>query len=159
MNHFEQSEIEPDVRGVSGSLDRVAAAERASAPGSLEDRVYMASRAGLRAAMSTDAERPAHAEAPVFRIGWLLSGLRLAACLAVVGAGAATWMAVANRPAAATPDTSLAAWLEAYPSAEDGWTDLGSQIDALHADLLSVAATLEEDGEDDQGLGGVGEAM
>lgn len=79
----------PELLAVSSALDRLGTAERASAPMSLEDRVFMRTRAMLPAAeplISRDSAAPIAVIRPASRGGWRVAAAAGLAFVGVIGA-------------------------------------------------------------------------
>lgn len=152
----------PEVLGVSGALDRLAAAERASAPMSLEDRVFMRTRAMLPSAepvISRESAAPIAVIRPVTNGAWRVAAAAGLAFVGVIGAvmlsgplsnhsgGGSTGVASVDDTAVLleTIDSQLAA--EATSAA--GWSGAFDDLDAELAKLESTGDGFWNSGLDD----------
>lgn len=122
QNNLRNDETPAELRAVVGAMDRLADAERGSAPAGLEDRLFAASRASL-----------GEAPAVIAKIGGpvgVMSGwrFRLAASvmIAAVGVAAAVWL---NSRGAVTSGTGTAV----------GAASTDQLAQALEADLSAWA--------------------
>lgn len=143
QNNMRHDETPAELRAVAGAMDRLADAERGSAPAGLEDRLFAASRASL-------GEAPAVIAKIGGRVG-VMSGwrFRLAASvmIAAVGVAAAVWVnsrgAVSNGagvPVGASSADQLAQALEADLSA---WaTETSAMASSSDSEVASLYASL-----------------
>jgi hypothetical protein len=145
-----EGETPTELRGIEASLNDLADAERASAPQTLEQDVFAASRAAL-------------ADAPVViaRIGprrTMHLRLALAAAVVIVGAAGAIWLKPVI-PTTATPPVDPIAvkpndaekledevnYLFALRSADDSLTTVGEKIDSLFLDASTLSDSVKAD--------------
>lgn len=139
---FGTDQIPAEVRDIDEGLARLAEADRAAAPGTLESSLLAAVRAARRERARSRPVEPA--------IPWFVrffTPMRVAAALALVGALVAVRMAswsgsggaVGTTAAADTADAVLIAWSTALDERLDS---LGQEIDLFMADLVSFDASL-----------------
>lgn len=125
----ETSERTPaDLRPIEARLEALGGSERSGAPGALEDRLFLATRARLRAGA------PAPAPLRVSGVRWV-TPLRLAAALGL-SAGAALLASSFARPGAPAPGP-----VAVVPPVDEASVD----IEGVRSDLSAFLASLESD--------------
>lgn len=86
------TELPGDLRSIASAVNELAEHDRAGARGSLEDRLFMATRRSLAEASGTS-------PVVVRRVGFL-TRMRIAAAIALVGSVAAVWLGRMHSPLA-----------------------------------------------------------
>jgi hypothetical protein len=124
----------PGLRATEAAVEELAGVERGGAPVALEDRVFMASR-GLLPAGS----------APVVVRARFLTRMRVAAVVALVGAGVTAWVAQSGRGEGSGDLAGLEQdvdFLLAVKTA--GYDSTRQRIDDLFLDANSVGQSLKD---------------
>lgn len=157
----------PELLGVSGALDRLGASERASAPMSLEDRVFMRTRAKLPSAegvTASDGAAPIAVIRPAWSGGWRVAAAAGLAFVGVIGAvmlsgsfgrggGGPSVVASAEDAAAlleqidsqfAAEVTSTTDWSSAFEDLDAELAKLESGGDGFWESSLDEGVSLEE---------------
>jgi hypothetical protein len=146
MSMNQESHTPHDLRPIESALHSLAQAERASAMPTLEDRIFVATRANL-----AGIERPL-----IITVRRrTLSRLRIAAVLALMGCVGALWLARLGQqpgnPLIASTTGSLekletdVEFMLAMRSADDGLRSTSDSIDSLFLDTLNIGNSLRTD--------------
>lgn len=145
------ADVPSGLRAAHAAMERLARADRASAGPTLEDRVFVASRANLTAPSLRLSEpmsvEHAHASRPrsAHRAWWASAGARLAASLAIVGGGVAAYVATTGTPPATSPGGVGAATVAANPGPSATDAVLAAATEAQADELLAVLSLSEPD--------------
>ncbi len=141
---YPESQLPDELRPIEAALERLAQTERASALPTLEDRVFVFTRAEL-----AGVERPLTITIRRSSLG----RLRIAAALALVGSLGALWLARVGQQPGSTIVAAGSGSLErletevdfllAMRSADDGLRSTSDSIDALFLDTLNLGNSLK----------------
>jgi hypothetical protein len=129
-------EIPVELRPIAAAVDDLAHHERAAAPTTLEDRLFMATQGTLTA--------QARGAPVVVRRVWMSGRLRLAASIALAGGIMAVWLGRVGMPAEGKA-ARLESDMDLLVSLRSGDDGIGDALNVLQMETDTVSDSLKSD--------------